>query len=83
MYFKFSAFSSCFFLCILLFSKNPPKKKLWEGSPDNTNEVVIDEAPGTCVILIEFFIHSFTNLYPGSDMSGVPASLTNPNFWNK
>ena len=36
--------------------------KIIEGNPDKTKEQVKEEAPGTCVIFIMFFIHSFTNL---------------------
>ena len=37
-------------------------------------EVITDEAPGIGVTGISLFIHSFTNILPGSDIAGVPAS---------
>ena len=34
----------------------------------------MDDGPGTLVINIFFFIKSFTNLNPGSEINGEPAS---------
>ena len=38
------------------------------------NEVITDEAPGIGIIGILFFMHSVTNILPGSEIAGVPAS---------
>ena len=38
------------------------------------NEVIIDEAPGIGVTGILLVIHSLTNILPGSEIVGVPAS---------
>ena len=37
-------------------------------------------APGTLLTFISFSIAVLTNLNPGSDINGVPASATKPTF---
>ena len=38
---------------------------------------ITDDAPGTGIILILFFIHSLIKILPGSEIDGVPASEIN------
>ena len=38
------------------------------------NAVITDETPGIGVTGISLLIHSLTNILPGSDIAGVPAS---------
>ena len=55
-----------------------------EGKPQALNAVVAAHGPGRASIEIPYFLASLKNLYPGSDIVGVPASDTratlNPNF---
>ena len=53
------------------------KRNLSEANPDPTNEAVTALGPGIGVTLIPLFIAKTINLIPGSDITGVPASLTN------
>ena len=59
-----------------MFGRKPIKKKLSWANPDPTNEAVTAHGPGIGVILILLFIAKLTNWIPGSDIIGVPASLT-------
>ena len=63
--------SSIFFLD---FGTKPKKVNSDIGNPDNCKLDIIDEGPGTDVILILFLIQYCTKLYPGSEISGDPAS---------
>ena len=50
------------------------------GNPDNCRPDTIDEGPGTDVTLMLFAIQYFTKLYPGSEISGDPASEIRTQF---
>lgn len=54
----------------------PIKIKLSDWKPETDNADVTDEGPGKGLILILREMASLTNKSPGSDMRGVPASLT-------
>jgi len=69
--------SSIFFLD---FGTKPKKINSDIGNPDNCKLDTIDEGPGTDVTLILFVIQYCTKLYPGSEMSGDPASETRTHF---
>ena len=45
--------------------------------PPIDTAVATAEGPGIGITLILFFIHSFTNIAPGSEILGVPASEIN------
>ena len=53
--------------------RNPQKKNLSKNPLIEIAEATA-EAPGIGKIFIFFFIHSFTNIEPGSEITGVPAS---------
>ena len=38
------------------------------------SELITDEAPGIGITGILLLIHSLTNIFPGSEIAGVPAS---------
>ncbi len=69
--------SSIFFLD---FGINPKKANSDIGNPDNCKLDTIDEGPGTDVTLILFAIQYCTKLYPGSEISGEPASEIRTQF---
>ena len=69
--------SSIFFLD---FGTKPKKINSDIGNPDNCKLDTIDEGPGTDVTLILFVIQYCTKLYPGSEMSGDPASEIRTHF---
>ena len=50
------------------------------GRPDKVRAVVTEDGPGRESIWIPWAIHSLTSLYPGSEISGVPASDTKARF---
>ena len=60
--------------------KNPKKVNSDMGNPDNCKLDTIDEGPGTDVTLILFAIQYCTKLYPGSEISGDPASEIRTQF---
>ena len=43
-------------------------------SPDNNNEFITEDGPGITEYFTFSLMHSVTNLYPGSDIRGAPAS---------
>ena len=55
---------------------NPTNMKLSELKPETDKAAVTDEGPGKGLIFIPREMASFTNKSPGSDIKGVPASLT-------
>jgi len=69
--------SSIFFLD---FGTKPKKANSDIGNPDSCKLDTIDEGPGTDVILILFAIQYCTKLYPGSEISGDPASEIRTQF---
>ncbi len=69
--------SSIFFLD---FGTKPKKTNSDIGNPDNCKLDTIDEGPGTDVTLILFAIQYCTKLYPGSEISGEPASEIRTQF---
>src|SRR3972149_11949038 len=56
------------------FGKNPLKVTLFIGRPETDNAAMNADAPGIGIIRTPLLIHSRTNLNPGSDINGVPAS---------
>ncbi len=72
--FNVFTFSSSIFLFDIVFGKKPMKYSLSVGRPDRTADEVKAEGPGIEVILISLSLNILTSLYPGSEMSGVPAS---------
>ena len=74
--------SAIFFLD---FGTKPKKTNSDIGNPDNCKPHTIEEGPGTDVTLILFAIQYCTKLYPGSEISGDPASdiKTQFLFFNK
>ena len=69
--------SSIFFLDL---GTKPKKVNSDIGKPDNCKPDTIDEGPGTDVTLILFTIQYCTKLYPGSEISGEPASEIRTQF---
>ena len=69
--------SSIFFL---VFGTKPKKVNSDVGKPDNCKPDTIDDGPGTEVTLISFVIQCCTKLYPGSEISGDPASEIRTQF---
>ena len=69
--------SSIFFLD---FGTKPKNANSDIGNPDNCQLDIIDEGPGTDVTLILFAIQNCTKLYPGSEISGEPASEIRTQF---
>ncbi len=69
--------SSIFFLD---FGTKPKKENSDIGNPDNCKLDKIEEGPGTEVTLILFEIQYCTKLYPGSEISGDPASEIRTQF---
>ena len=69
--------SSIFFLDL---GTKPKKVNSDIGKPDNCKLDTIDEGPGTDVTLILFKIQYCTKLYPGSEISGEPASEIRTQF---
>lgn len=57
-------------------SKNPQNVNESVGTPAAERAVMTDDAPGMGMILICAFWQSCTRRYPGSEISGVPASET-------
>ena len=69
--------SSIFFLD---FGTKPKKTNSDNGNPDNCKLDTTAEGPGTDVTFILFAIQYFTKLYPGSEISGDPASEIKAQF---
>ena len=59
---------------LFFFSSKKPKKINLSEKPLIDKEVVTDETPGIGVTGISLLTHSFTNILPGSEIAGVPAS---------
>ena len=72
-------------ICFLDFGTKPKKANSDIVNPDNCKLDIIEEGPGTDVTLILFAIQYCTKLYPGSEISGDPASdiRTQFLFFNK
>ena len=64
--------------------KNPINENCAVSSPDTDKAVTTALAPGIPITSILFSCASLINIYPGSDIQGVPASVTiaifNPDF---
>ena len=58
--------------------KNPTNWNLLVGRPLPTRDDMTAEGPGSGTIWILFAFSFFINLYPGSEISGVPASEIMP-----
>ena len=69
----------CFW--ILLLAKNPKNKKLSHGIPLIEIEAVKEDGPGMQIIFWFCLRKKFINLYPGSEIKGVPASEINAIEW--
>ena len=69
-----------FFLPFFL-GKKPSKIKRSVGSPDETNAARKADGPGTDSTVESIAIASRTSLYAGSEMPGVPASVTTARFF--
>ena len=69
--------SSIFFLD---FETKPKKANSDIGNPDICKLETTAEGPGTDVTFILFVIQYFTKLYPGSEISGEPASEIRTQF---
>ena len=63
-------------LALSLFGTKPANIKRFVGSPDSCNAEMTAQHPGIVVTFMFCFLHSLTNLYPGSEIKGDPASLT-------
>ena len=57
-----------------LFFEGKIHKKIFSEKPLADKDVFTADAPGSGVILMFSFTHSFTNIAPGSEIPGVPAS---------
>ena len=82
-----SVANSLNFVCLPFFTgKNPSKQNRSHGKPEFTKAGTKAVAPGNVSTFKFSFMHSRTNKNPGSEMAGVPASLTNaiclPSFKN-
>jgi 1,4-dihydroxy-6-naphthoate synthase len=62
-------------MAAVLGGKNPRKQNLSVGSPAILNAAITAEHPGIVKTVIPSGAQAATNLYPGSAISGVPASL--------
>ena len=60
--------------------KKPIKQNLSVGKPDETKDDIAAQGPGIETISKSLFIRSRTNLYPGSEIKGVPLSETKARF---
>ena len=68
------SFSIRFFLPFLG-GKNPSNKNLSVGNPELTKAAKTADGPGTASTLEPISIAFLTNLYAGSEIAGVPASV--------
>ena len=59
-----------------MLGRKPRKRKFLWAKPAPTKDAVIALGPGIGIILISFFIAKIIYLIPGSDITGVPESLT-------
>ena len=71
---SFIKFSNLFFRPFFG-GKNPSNINLSVGKPEDTSEAKTADGPGIDSILHPTFIACLTNLYAGSDIAGVPASV--------
>ena len=62
------------------FGRNPSYAILLMSSPEILAPVTMEEAPGIPATFISLFNISFTSSNPGSEIHGVPASVTNAIF---
>ena len=65
------------FLSLVSLGIKPLKTNFVVSSPEYTRAVVIAVAPGRTSKFILFSMHLLTITLPGSDIPGVPASVTN------
>ena len=78
-----SSFNLLKSVCLpFFFGKKPSYAILRISSPEILAPVTIDEAPGIPMTFISAFKISFTNSKPGSEMHGVPASVTSAIFFS-
>lgn len=73
-------FSRSFCLCPGLSGKKPIKVNLSGGKPDSVMATMTEEGPGKESRGIPWLVHSLISLYPGSEISGVPASDISATF---
>ena len=69
-------FFSIFIYSFLFLARKPKNKNLSVLDPDMIKTSSNSSRPGIGIIFILFFNASCTNLYPGSESKGVPASET-------
>ena len=68
---------SIFSLSFFFFGRKPSNVNLEEWNPLETRAVIAAQGPGIQIIFSLFDFTSFTRLSPGSQILGIPASLTN------
>lgn len=56
--------------------KKPKNKKFSTAIPDADKEEIREDGPGMGITFMLLLFMKDTSLYPGSDIRGVPASLT-------
>ena len=66
-----------FFLSESFLGRKPKNINLFTANPDNNREFITEEGPGITEYSIFSLIHSLTNIYPGSETRGAPASEIN------
>ena len=67
--------------CFPRFGKNPAKEKDLVSNPDAMSAVSAALAPGKGTTVMPFSIAFVTRSAPGSDIAGMPASLTQAMDW--
>ena len=70
-------FLAIFFIELWFFGKKPKKINLSDPIPESCKLEIIDEGPGTAVTYMFFSMKFLTNLNPGSEIKGDPASEIN------
>ena len=64
------------FLILFFFGRNPSKINVEDPRPLETNAVRAAQGPGMQIVFNLFDFTSLTRFSPGSQMLGIPASLT-------
>ena len=71
---QFCNFIAIFLFASCCFGKNPLKENLSDGKPERINALITADGPGRTVKEMPSLIHLCVSGYPGSDISGAPAS---------